>query len=403
MTPTTEAPHFPVPRAWPPGAPPLYTAFREVGGPHKVTIWDGTRHWLITRYDDIRAVLTSPSFSVDVRRPGFPLSRPAQREQEAGLFMRLDGAEHARIRKMVSREFTVRHARVLNDDILRITDDLIDAVLARGDSADLIRDFALPLPSRVICLVLGVPYDDHELFHRHAAAVVNLDLGVEERERAAREAFAYYTELIERKRAEPGDDMISRLLADHTGPNGIDPDHLPVLVGAMVGAGFETTAGQLGLGILALLLHPEQRAKLLQQPGLTDGAVEELLRYWSITAVDPRRIAVEDVEIGGRLIRAGEGVLLSLIAGNHDPRAFGGGACPADRLDLARDPRPRHLAFGFGTHQCLGKNLARAELRIAWPRLFERIPGLRLAVQEEELVFRNDSSVYGLRSLPVTW
>ncbi|MFJ2812819.1 cytochrome P450 [Streptomyces sp. NPDC091279] len=400
---TTEAPRFPVPRTWPPAAPPLYTALRETGGPHEVTIWDGTRHWLITRYDDIRTVLTSSAFSVDVTRPGFPLSRPAQREQEAGLFMRLDGAEHARIRTLVGREFTVRHARALHDDILRITDDLIDAVLAQGEGADLIREFALPLPSRVICRVLGVPYADHDLFHRHAAAVVDLDLGVEERERAAHEAFAYYTELIARKRVEPGDDMISRLLADDTGADGadgIDPDHLPVLVGAMVGAGFETTAGQLGLGVLALLLHPEQRATLLEQP---EGAVEELLRYWSITAVDPRRVAVEDVEIGGRLIRAGQGVLLSLIAGNHDPRAFGAGRCPADRLDLTRETRPRHLAFGLGTHQCLGKNLARAELRIAWPRLFTRIPGLRLAVPAPELTFRNDSSVYGLKSLPVTW
>ncbi|EKX66882.1 cytochrome P450 [Streptomyces ipomoeae] len=399
-----EAPFFPAPRECPYDTPPSYTAFREAGGPHKVTIWDGSRHWLVTRYEDIRAVLASPSFSVDVRRPGFPLARPGQREQEAGLFVRLDGTEHTRMRQMLSREFGVRHTRAMHDDILRVADELIDDMLAKGGPADLIRDFALPLPSRVICLILGVPYEDHAVFYKHADTVVNLDVSHEEREKAIEEASAYYAELIERKRAEPGDDMISRLLADHTGPDGFAPDHLPVLVGVMVGSGFETTSSQLGLGALTMLLHPDQRQKLCEQPELAASTVEEMLRYWSITATDPRRVAVEDIEIGGQLIRAGEGVLLSLISGNRDPRAFGtaDGECPADRLDITRGSR-RHLAFGFGAHQCLGQNLARAELRIAWPRLFERIPDLRLAVPEGELVFKNNSTVYGLKSLPVTW
>lgn len=160
----------------------------------------------------------------------------------------------------------------------------------------------------------------------------------------------------------------------------------------------------LSLGTVALLVNPDQRDRLRAHPELAPSAAEEMLRYWSIVSTDPRRVALEDVEVGGQLVRRGEGVIVSLIAGNRDPRAFGAneGECPADTLDIARNAR-RHVAFGFGSHQCLGQNLARVEMQVAWPRLFERIPGLRLAIAEDELPFKKNSIVYGLNSLPVTW
>lgn len=401
---TEEASFFPQSRSCPFSAPPKYTEFREAGGLHKVTIWDGSTHWLATRHADIRAVLSSPSFSADVRKPGFPLVHSNQVEHEGGLFLRLDDPEHARLRQMLTKEFSVKRTQAMRGQILEMTDELIDAMLVKGGPVDLVQDFALPMPSRAICLILGVPYEDHELFQQHANAGTDLDVSHEERARLQREAFRYYSELVERKRREPADDMVSRLLADHEGPDGFAPEMMPVLVSILVGAGHETTANMLGLGTVALLLNPGQRDRLRAEPGLAPGAAEEMLRYWSIVSTDPRRVAVEDVEIGGQLVRKGEAVIVSLIAGNRDPRAFGAaeGECPADELDISRNAR-HHVAFGFGSHQCLGQNLARVEMQVGWSRLFERIPGLRLAVDADELSFKTNSIVYGLKSLPVTW
>ena len=398
-TATEEAPFFPAPRSCPFSAPPQYTEFREAGGLHKVTIWDGSQHWLATRHEDIRAALASPDFTADVRNPGFPLVHSNQRDHEGGLFLRLDDPEHARIRQMLTREFSVKRTRAMSDQLLEVTDELIDAMLAKGGPVDFIKDFALPLPSRAICLILGVPYEDHELFQGHADAGTDLTMSHEERAKTHAEAFAYYSELVERKRREPADDMVSRLLADHTGPDGITPEQLPVMVNILVGAGHETTANMLGLGTAALLLNPDQRELLRTRPELAPSAAEEMLRYWGIVSTDPRRVALADTEIGGQLVRAGEAVIVSLVAGNRDPRAFGPSA---DTVDITRNAR-QHVTFGFGSHQCLGQNLARVEMAVAWPRLFERIPSLRLAVAEDELAFKKNSIVYGLSSLPVTW
>ncbi|WP_425826704.1 cytochrome P450 [Streptomyces fractus] len=403
-TPAGDAPFFPAERSCPFSAPPKYTEFREAGGLHKVTIWDGSQHWLATRHEDIRAVLSSPAFSADVRKPGFPLVHEGQDEHQGGLFLRLDDPEHARLRQMLTKEFSVKRTQAMREKLLEITDELIDAMLAKGGPVDLIKEFALPMPSLAICLILGVPYEDHELFQEHANAGTDLDVSPEERGRLQRKAFEYYTALVERKRREPADDMVSRLIADRTGPDGFAPEMLPSLVAILVGAGHETTANMLGLGTVALLLNPEQRERLREHPELAPGTAEEMLRYWSIVSTDPRRVATEDVEIGGQLVREGEGVIVSLVAGNRDARAFGSGEgeCPVDHVDIGRKAR-HHVAFGFGSHQCLGQNLARVEMQVAWPRLFERIPGLKLAVPEGELPFKKNSIVYGLKSLPVTW
>jgi cytochrome P450 len=399
-----KAPFFPAPRRCPFGVPEEYVASREAGGLRRVTIWDGSQHWLATRHADIRAVLASADFSADVRREGFPLVHSNQREHEGGLFLRLDDPDHARLRRMLMQEFSVRSTRAMAESLREITDELIDGMLAGGGPVDFVQEFALPLPSRAICLVLGVPYEDREVFQAHANAGTDLGIGHEEREAAQRKAFAYYAELVERKRREPGDDMVSRLVAECTGPGGFAPEMLPVVVMILVGAGYETTANMLGLGTLALLLNPDQRDRLRAHPELAERTVEEMLRYWSIVSTDPRRVALRDVEVGGQLVRKGEGVIVSLLAGNRDPRAFGtaGGVRPADELDIGRKAR-HHLAFGFGTHQCLAQNLARVEMQVAWSRLFERIPGLRLAVDAEQLRFRENSIVYGLQSLPLTW
>ncbi|MET0698066.1 MAG: cytochrome P450 [Mycobacterium sp.] len=396
---THGAPFFPAPRTCPFDAPAAYTDFREEGGLHKVTIWDGSEHWLATRHADIKEVLGSPAFSADVRIAGFPEVHAGMAREQGGLFLRLDDPEHNRLRRMLTKEFSVKATAAMRDKLTEITDELIDAILASDKPVDIVQDFALPLPSRAICDILGVPYEDREMFQAHANAGTDLSRDHSKPNEHEESSSEYYQRLVDLKRRQPGDDMISRLIRDHSGPDGFAPEVLPAVAGLLVGAGHETTANMLSLGILALLLNKSERERLRTRPELATTAAEEMLRYWSIVSTDPRRVALEDTEIGGQIIRKGEGIIVALIAGNRDPRAFGD---TADSLDIGRNAR-QHVAFGFGTHQCLGQNLARVEMQVAFPRLFERIPDLRLAIPVEDVAYRKNSIVYGLTSLPVTW
>jgi cytochrome P450 len=396
---TDDAPFFPAPRSCPFDAPAAYTEFREEGGLHKVTIWDGSTHWLATRHADIKAVLGSSAFSADVRTEGFPEVHAGMAREQGGLFLRLDDPEHNRLRRMLTKEFSVKATAAMRDKLTDITDELIDAMLASDKPVDIVQDFALPLPSRAICDILGVPYEDREMFQAHANAGTDLSRDHSKPDEQHETSYEYYKRLVDLKRREPGDDMISRLIRDHSGPDGFAPEVLPAVAGLLVGAGHETTANMLSLGVLALLLNDPERERLRAHPELATTTAEEMLRYWSIVSTDPRRICVEDTEVGGHLVRKGEGIIVALIAGNRDPRAFGD---TADSLDIGRNAR-QHVAFGFGTHQCLGQNLARVEMQVAFPRLFERIPDLRLAIPVDEVAYRKNSIVYGLTSLPVTW
>jgi cytochrome P450 len=203
-----------------------------------------------------------------------------------------------------------------------------------------------------------------------------------------------------RKRAEPDDGLLSRLVNTWVDDKGVLSFDQAVGLGTLViGAGHETTANMIGLGVLALLREPGQRDILLSDPGKHAGtATEEMMRYWSMVQTEPRRVCLADTEIGGVVIRAGEGVICNLPAANRDPEVF---AAP-EQLDLTRAER-KHMGFGFGIHQCLGQNLSRVEMQEAWPRLFQRYPALRLAVEESELRFHDDALTYGLEELPVTW
>ncbi|MFJ5984556.1 cytochrome P450 [Lentzea sp. NPDC092896] len=374
--------------------PPAYERAAEAGSITRAVLPDGSPCWLVTGYHEVRTVLADQRFSADARTPGFPFLSPTQRKLATAKpsFIRMDDPEHARLRRMVSRDFLVKRVEAMRPDIQRIVDDAVDGMIDRGAPADLVGDFAQPIPSLVICLMLGVPFADHGYFQGLSATLLDNTISDEQATATHVELMTYLAGLAERKRAEPGDDILSRLVER----DDLSPAEVASMGFMLLVTGHETTANQTAMAVRALLANPEQLTRFQAGP---EAAVEELLRYLTLVHTGLGRAATEDVEIGGVLVRAGEGLICMISTANRDEEQFGTDAC---ELDVTRDAK-RHMAFGHGTHLCLGQALARVELRIALETLFRRMPGLRLAVAEEDLVYTADKIVYGLRSLPVTW
>ncbi|MCQ4040626.1 cytochrome P450 [Streptantibioticus rubrisoli] len=388
---------FPAPRgACPFDPPPAYQRARREQPVTRVTLWDGSQCWMVTRHADVRVVLRDQRFSSDARRPGFPFVTDGRRAlaNESTSFIRLDDPEHARLRRMLTADFMIKKAEVLRPRVQRIVDDFLDRMVEHGAPADLVTEFALPIPSLVICLLLGVDYADHTYFQERSRIMLNNGSTADEIRQARDELTEYLGRLAQRKRREPDDGIISRLVA-----RGELTDEEVASTGLLLlVAGHETTANMTSLSTLALLRDPAQLTRLRAEPALVKPAVEELLRFLTIVHFGLPRVATEDLEVGGQTIRAGEGVLCMLSAANRDEEVFEG----ADRLDIGRESR-RHVAFGFGVHQCLGQPLARVELQIALETLLRRLPGLRLAVPYEDIRFRTDMAIYGVHELPVAW
>ncbi len=387
----------PAPRgACPFAPPPAYQQAQQDEPVTRVTLWDDSPCWLITRYQDARAVLADPRFSADATRPGFPFITAAARQLSVGKtsFIRMDDPEHNHLRRMLTGDFTLRKTAALRPAVQQAADELFDRMTTGRTAADLVAEFALPLPSLVICLLLGVPYQDHEFFQRCSRTLLHRGSTVAEVAAAQDSLTAYLDTLTESKRTDPDDGILSRLVARGELPT----EEIGAMGRLLLIAGHETTANMTALSVLALLRHPDQLAHLRAHPESTPAAVEELLRWLSIVQTGVVRVAVEDAEVGGVLIRAGEGVICQINTANRDDERYPDG----DALDLTRDTR-RHLAFGFGVHQCLGQPLARLELEIALDTLLRRLPGLRLAVPFEEIRFRHEMSIYGVESLPVAW
>ncbi|WP_370962460.1 cytochrome P450 [Amycolatopsis sp. cg9] len=401
MTSTTEIPGFPMTRAagCPFDPPPAARELQAEAPLVRVRLWDGSTPWLVTRYADQRALLADPRVSADVTRPGYPSPAPLPKGGTGISFILMDNPEHARLRKMVTAPFTIRRVAAMRPAVQRIVDDLIDELLAGPKPVDLVEAFALPVPSLVICELLGVPYADHDFFQDNSKVIIRRDAKPEERAAGHQALVGYLDRLMGEKLENPADDLLSGLAAR------VRAGELSRVEAAQMGvllliAGHETTANMIALGTLALLEHPDQLALLRESddPALVASAVEELLRYLNITHNGRRRVALEDIEIAGETVRAGEGLIMANDIANRDPAVFPDG----DRLDLNRDAH-RHVAFGFGVHQCLGQPLARLELQVVYSTLYRRIPTLALATGVERIPFKHDGSVYGVYELPVTW
>lgn len=377
---------------------PEYAKWRAEEPVRRVTIWGDNSPWLVTRHEDARAVLADPRFSADATLEGFPGFRPQSPPRAPGQFFMMDPPDHTRLRRVLIPDFTFRRIEQLRPAIARICDELLDAMTADGaTTGDLVEGYALPLPSLVICELLGVPYEDHDFFQRQAKAISSLADGPDERLAARKALHTYLGELLALRTREPADDLVSRLARDRVATGEVTTAEAVGLAAVLLVAGHETTANMFSLSVVALLHNPDQLAGLRAEPALWPDAVEELLRHIPLAHTGLRRIATEDVEVGGVRIGAGDGVVVAVDAANRDPAVFS----DADALDVRRDTTG-HLAFGHGLHQCIGQSLARAELQIGLPALFERLPELHLTDRPEDFAL-TASMVHGMRALPVGW
>src|SRR5271156_5726829 len=395
--PETDLPVIPAQRAahCPLHPPPEFADWRNEGGLQRA-VWNGQQVWSVSRYQDIRAALVDPRLSADTL-PN--IIRPSSEESTPVIFARIDDPEHHRLRRMMTSQFTFRRTEAMRPQIQDLVDHYLNKMIDAGPPADIVCDFALPVPSLVIALLLGVPPEDLELFQHNTSLGLDVNSTEEQRVQAFAEMYGYIQELVARKARETGDDLISRLITDYVATGQLDHNTVAVNAVIMMQAGHETTANMISLGTVALLEHPDTFKRLGQTDDATviAHAVEELMRYLSIVHAQVDRIAIEDLTIGGQLIRAGEKVLMNLPAGNWDAEF----ADSPEKLDIQRNARG-HLAFGYGAHQCIGANLARVEMQVAFATLAHRLPGLQLAVPLDELQFK-EADIYGMKELPVTW
>ncbi|MCF2126466.1 cytochrome P450 [Strepomyces sp. STD 3.1] len=397
-TDTTHPVGFPQDRTCPYHPPAAYDPLRATRPLARVTLFDGRPVWLVTGHTTARRLLADQRLSTDRTRDGFPATSArftAVRGRSPAL-LGVDDPEHRAQRKRVIPEFTLKRAAAMRPRIQEIVDERLDAMIAQGPPADLVPAFALPVPSMVICALLGVPYADHDFFEEQSRRLLRGPRPEDTLEARGR-LESYLGELVDRKREEPGEGLLDDLVRQQLSEGALDRDQLIAFAVILLVAGHETTANMISLGTFTLLRNPGRLAELRADPGLLPGAVEELMRVLSI-ADGLLRTAVEDIEVAGQTIRAGDGVVFATSVINRDETVYP----EPDTLDWHR-PARHHVAFGFGIHQCLGQNLARAELEIALRSLFERLPELRLAAPAEEIPFKPGDTIQGMLELPVAW
>jgi len=389
---------FPMRRSCPFAPPPEYAELRRTDPVAKVSLPNGQDAWVVTRYDDVRELLNDPRISSDRSRPGYPfLSKELEYLREVKVFVGMDPPEHGPHRRMFVPEFTAARIRTLRPSIESYVEECLDRMEALHRAhgiVDLVAELALPVPTRAIGELLGVPAADLPRFHAQTAGLLSPggDPGV------FGELVTFMYSLVADKHADPTPDLLGRVAAGHVATGELQQHELTLIALLLLLAGYETTANMISLGVLLLLREEELTAKLRAKPELTPRYVNEMLRYFTVAELATCRTALADIEIGGVLIKAGEGVIPLGLAADHDPEVFP----DPGRFDPFREG-PRHLAFGHGPHQCLGSHLARLELETVFAALPRRLPALRLAVPLEEIPFKPETALHGAERLPVTW
>lgn len=377
----------------------VYNKLRDEKAVHRVALPDGTAVWLVTRDADVRAGLADRRLSVNKAHStggyqGYALP-PAL---DANL-LNIDHDDHIRLRRLVSQGFTPRRAEAMRAGIQAVADRLADRLEERLESegtADLVHDFATPLPLTVVCDLFGVPEPDRRPFGSWVSTMLALESPQQVAE-AVTSVHDFLRALVDERRKAPGDDLLSALIAARDEDDRLTEDELCSLAFLVLGAGIDNVQHLLSAGFLALLRHPGQLAALRGDSSLLPDAVEELMRYAHSQLTAIRRFPTEPVEIAGTTIPAGDTVLLCLASANRDPERY-----PApDRLDIRRRDNA-HLSLGQGMHYCLGAPLARMQTGLALETLLGRFPGLRPAVEEDRLQWRTSFRSHALRALPLT-
>ncbi|WP_371675370.1 cytochrome P450 [Streptomyces sp. NBC_01276] len=397
----SDAPPFPQPRVCPYQPPPEYERLSGQGPLSRVTLFDGRVVWLVTGYPEARQLLADRRISADRQRPDYPAVAPRFQAEVAKrlVLIGMDPPAHDEHRQLLNPYFSRKRVEELRPVVQGIVDHYVDRMLETGPPADLVRDFALPVPSRVISEILGLPAEDLEFFQEASRCLLQATTR-EESQKAGGELVGYLDRLAALRRTEPGPGLIGLLAREEVEAGRLSHADLVQMALVILVAGHETSASTIALGTITLLDHPELLARMRTDPAGVPAAVEEILRCVAVTDLAGVRVATEDVPVAGEVIRAGEGVLLSATMANRDPRVHEEPAV----FDTGRTGR-RHLSFGYGIHQCLGQSLARMELEVAFATLFERIPTLRLAVPADRLPTRPPGSgtVQGVNEMPVTW
>ncbi|MGP8304200.1 cytochrome P450 family protein [Streptomyces inhibens] len=376
----------------------VYARLRKQGPVHRVRLQEGTVVWLVVGYDEVRAALSDPCLSKEWRHASS--AQPMQPVSSGVSMLRSNAPQHTRLRGLVSRAFTVRRVASLASRVQELTDELLDAMFAAPEGrADLVEALAFPLPITVICELLGVPFLERDAF-RTWTDILMVGAATPQTREALAAMTSYLDGLVKTKRARPGDDLLSDLIAvsDEEGDR-LSKDELLGMAQLLLIAGYETTGNLISNGVLALLSHPDQLAALRADLSLIDNAVEEMLRYDGPLETSTFRFTIEPTEIAGTVIPGGGEVVLPVIADSgRDPVRFD----DPDRFDITRDARG-HVAFGHGIHFCLGAPLARLETRIAVRTLLERCPKLELDAHPADLRWRLGALLRGPRHLPVRW
>ena len=391
-------------RSYPFGPPdrlephPMYEYLREHEPLSRVRLPYGEEAWLVVRHADVKTVLSDPRFS---RAAALNRDQPRVTPNAPALgIMDMDPPEQTRLRRLVAAAFTARRVELLRPTAQRIADDLLDHLIEARPPADLVEGFGLPLPIAVICELLGVPYVDRAEFRLWSQALMSTTaLSPEQRGSYIGNLSAYMARLVEQRRREPTDDLLSALVAARDQQDRLTEEELIFLAVGLLAAGHETTSNQIPNSVYVLLTYPDQMDLLRGNPQLIFRSVEELMRYIPLTAgATVPRYATEDVELSSGTVPAGDPVFASRSAANRDPAVFD----DPDRLDITRDPNP-HVGFGHGVHHCLGAPLAKMELQVALGALLRRVPGLRLAVDDKHVQWKSGMFLRGPQALPITW
>lgn len=390
---------YPADRSSPYHPPEQYTRWREAAPATRVVLPSGAEAWLVTRYDDVRRLLRHPALESDSTHPGYPRFGAAVEVPPLNrTLIGLDGPAHLRRRRMFAGAFSVPAVSRLEPRLTAIVDGCLDAIAAGPAPADLVAQLALPVASRIICDLLGLTYQAHQVFE-HSTHVLTDRASTDPQKAAAGAAImALAGDLVRDRCRRPRDDLASRVAIRHVATGELSGPEAGHNLALLLGAGHHTSANMIALAAMTLLREPAWGDRFRAEPHLRPNAVEELLRYLTIVQLGLARVATADLAVGGRPVRAGDGVVLSLLTANRDPRRFP----DPDRLDPTRAGARHHLAFGFGPHLCLGHYLARQTIRIVLDRLFTRLPGLRLA-GTAQLHFTEATDFHGLHRLPVTW